>query len=110
MASLGILTTGRLGFVNMPSIDQNRISARVQMPNDTPVHVTDDRVLRVAAAVDQLRKEFVDPGTGESLIKDAITSSGGRLGSSAFDPRRGSVTINVLDLARVRNRDPKTAR
>ncbi len=97
MASFGILTSGRLGFVNMPSIDQNRISARVQMPNDTPVHVTDDRVLRVAAAVDQLRKEFVDPGTGESLIKDTITSSGGRLGSSAFDPRRGSVTINVMD-------------
>ena len=97
MGSIGILTSGRLGFVNMPAIDQNRINARLQMPNDTPVHVTEERVQKVAAAVDQLRSEFVDPGTGESLIHDVLTSSGGRIGRSGFDPRQGSVTINVLD-------------
>jgi multidrug efflux pump subunit AcrB len=97
MGSIGILTSGRLGFVNMPAIDQNRINARLQMPNDTPVHVTEERVQKVAAAVDQLRREFVDRGTGESLIHDVLTSSGGRIGRSGYDPRQGSVTINVLD-------------
>ncbi len=97
MASVGILTSGRLGFVNMPAIDQNRINARVQMPSDTPVRITDERVQQVAAAVEQLRKEFVDPGTGESLIRDMITSAGGRVGRPGYDPRNGSVTINVLD-------------
>lgn len=97
MASVGILTSGRLGFVNMPAIDQNRINAHVQMPGDTPVHITDERVVKVAAAVDQLRKEFVDPVTGESLIRDMLTSSGGRIGRPGFNPRTGSVTINVLD-------------
>jgi len=97
MGSLGVLTSGRLGFVNMPAIDQNRINARIQMPNDTPVHVTNERVLQVAAAVDQLRREFVDPGTGESLIRDMVTSSGGRIGRPGFDARVGTVTINVLD-------------
>jgi multidrug efflux pump subunit AcrB len=97
MASLGILTSGRLGFVNMPAIDQNRISAYVEMPRETPVHITDERVMQVAAVVDQLRKEFVDPGTGKSLIHDMLTSSGGRIGRPGFDPRTGSVIINVLD-------------
>ncbi len=97
LASVGILSSGRLGFVNMPAIEQNRITARLQMPPDTPVQITDDRILRVAAAVEQLRTEFIDPGTGESLIRDMITSSGGRLGRQDFDPRRGSVTINIKD-------------
>lgn len=97
MACVGILTSGRLGFVNMPSIDQNRITARVRMPNDTPVHITDDRVQKVAAAVEELRKEFTDPGTGKSLITDQIASSGGWLGWSQFDSRTGSVSISVVD-------------
>lgn len=97
MASVGILTSGRLGFVNMPAIDQNRINARIDMPRDTPVHLTDERVTQVAAVVDQLRAEFRDPGTGESLIHDMLTSSGGRIGRSGFDAETGSVTINVLD-------------
>ncbi len=97
MASIGLFSSGRLGFVNMPSIDQNRINARIRMPQDTPVHVTDDRVLRVAAVVDQLRKEFVDPGTGESLIRDMVTSSGGWSADPRVDPRSGFVTVNVLD-------------
>jgi multidrug efflux pump subunit AcrB len=97
MGSIGVLSSGRLGFVNMPAIDENRINARVQMPSDTPVHITDERVQQVAAVVDQLRREFVDPGTGKSLILDMVTSSGGRIGRPGFDPRVGSVTINVLD-------------
>lgn len=97
MGSLGLLTSGRLGFVNMPAIDQNRIKAEIQMPSDTPIQVTDERVRKVAAAVDQLRKDFVDPGTGESLIHDMVTSTGGRLSRRGNDPRMGSVMINVQD-------------
>lgn len=97
MASVGILTSGRLGFVNMPSIDQNRIVARILMPADTQVKTTDERVRKVAAVVAQLRNEFVDHGTGKSLIRDMITSSGGWTGSSDVEPREGYVTISVLD-------------
>lgn len=97
MGSVGILSSGRLGFVNMPAIDENRINARIQMPSDTPVHITDERVVQVAAVVDQLRKEFVDPGTGESLIRDMITASGGWVGRPGLDARQGFVTISVLD-------------
>jgi multidrug efflux pump subunit AcrB len=97
MGSLGYFKSGRMGFVNMPSIDRNRINARIQMPRDTPVPVTDQWVLHVAAAVDQLRKEFVDPGTGESLIGDVLTASGGWAGRPGVDSRTGFVTIGVTD-------------
>lgn len=97
MASLGYFKSGRLGFVNMPSIDRNLINAQIQMPRETPVEVTDLRVKQVAAAVGQLRGEFIDPGTGESLIGDMITSSGGWVGRPQIDPRTGFVTIAVTD-------------
>ncbi len=97
MGSIGILSSGRLGFVNMPAIDQNKINARVEMPSDTPVAVTEARVQQVAAAIPQLRKEFVDPGTGKSLVLDAVTSSGGWIGGGGFDARRGYISVNVLD-------------
>ncbi|MCP5533566.1 MAG: efflux RND transporter permease subunit [Akkermansiaceae bacterium] len=97
MAATGYIESGALGFVNMPSIDRNRIVAQVRMPRDTPVEVTDERVKTVESAVAELRREFVDPGTGESLISDALTSSGGWSGHPGVDPRTGFVTISVLD-------------
>jgi multidrug efflux pump subunit AcrB len=97
MGALGYFKSGRLGFVNMPSIDRNRIIAQVQMPRDTPVEKTDQRVDLVASKLEQLREEFKDPGTGESLIGDAITSSGGWGGSPMVDERMGFVTIAVTD-------------
>jgi multidrug efflux pump subunit AcrB len=97
MASLGYFTSGALGFVNMPSIDRNKINAQIQMPRDTPVEVTDQRVLHVAKAVETLRKEFVDPGNGKSIIGDTVTSSGGWAGRPGVDSRTGYVTISVID-------------
>lgn len=97
LACLGIIQSGRLGFVNMPSIDRNRITAQVTMPRETPLAVTDERVKRIAAAVDRLRAEFRDPGTGESLIRDVFTASGGWSGWSGADPRQGFVAISILD-------------
>lgn len=97
MASVGYIQSGALGFVNMPSIDRNRIVAVIRMPRDTPVEVTDDRVRVVEEAVAQLREEFIDPGTGESLITDMLTSSGGWSGRQGVNPRQGFVTIAVMD-------------
>ncbi len=32
MGAIGYFSSGTLGFVNMPSIDRNRINAQVRMP------------------------------------------------------------------------------
>jgi multidrug efflux pump subunit AcrB len=97
MAATGYFSSGALGFVNMPSIDRNRIVAQVRMPRDTPLETTDARVKHIAAAVDQLKAEFIDPGTGKSLIEDVLASTGGWSGRPNSDPREGFVVISVTD-------------
>ncbi len=97
MASVGYFSSGKMGFVNMPSIDRNRIVAMVRMPTDTRLEQTEIRTRQVAAALDQIKQEFTDPATGESLITDTLTSSGGWSGSDGVDPRQGFVVIGVTD-------------
>ncbi|MGB0291060.1 MAG: efflux RND transporter permease subunit [Luteolibacter sp.] len=97
MACLGYASSGAMGFENMPSVDRNTVRAYVRMHRDTPVEATDERVKRVHAAVEQLREEFVDPGTGKSIIENDLTSSGGWPARSRIDPHTGYVVINVTD-------------
>lgn len=97
MAAVGYFQSGRLGFVNMPSIERNRIIAQIQMPRDAPVSLTDSRVRYVESKIAQLRKEFVDPGTGQSLIGDVATASGGWMGRPQVDERMGFVVLSVTD-------------
>ncbi|MDX1679511.1 MAG: efflux RND transporter permease subunit [Akkermansiaceae bacterium] len=94
---MGYVESGAMGFENMPSVDRNRIRAYVRMHRDTPTEITNERVQQVAAAVDQLRKEFVDPGTGESLIEHCMTAAGGWTGSPRHVSYMGFVTIGVTD-------------
>lgn len=97
MISLGIFRSGRLGFTSMPAIDKNRIIAEVRMPRDTAIEVTAERVGRVVAAVERLKQEFIDPGTGKTLIEDVLTSTGGWSGWDGVDPRQGFVVLAVTD-------------
>jgi multidrug efflux pump subunit AcrB len=48
MASIGYFSSGKTGFVNMPSIDRNRIMAMVRMPTDTQIAGTEERTSYVA--------------------------------------------------------------
>lgn len=100
LCSIGVIRSGRLGFQNMPALDKNRIIAQIVMPRDTPLAITDERVLYIKEKAEQLKKEFVDPGTGKSLITDVLTSSGGWAGWNGFDARQGFVVLGVLDPSR----------
>lgn len=109
MASIGYFTSGKMGFVNMPSIDRNRIVAMVRLPGDTKVEHTEVRTRQVAAALDQVKKEFTDPATGESLITDTLTTSGGWSGYDGVDPRSGFVVIGVTDPGKRSEPGPKNS-
>lgn len=97
LASLGYFSSGKMGFVNMPAIDRNRIVAAITMPNNTRVEQTDVRTQYVADAVTQLKQEFIDPETGESFITDVLTSSGGWSGNDSINPRKGYIVAEVVD-------------
>ncbi|MCW1924125.1 efflux RND transporter permease subunit [Luteolibacter arcticus] len=97
LCSIGVMRSGRLGFQNMPALDKNRVIGQITMPRDTPLAITDERVHYMAEKAEQLKKEFVDPGNGQSLITDVLTSSGGWAGWPGFDARQGFVTLSILD-------------
>ncbi len=97
MASVALIKSGRLGFVTMPNIEKNRLYANIIMPRDAKVADTDILVKQTEKAADQLRKEFVDPGTGKSLINDVLTSAGGWPGRPGVDARSGFVIVTIVD-------------
>ncbi len=97
MASVALIKSGRLGFVTMPNIEKNRLYANINMPREAKVADTDVLVKQTERAAEQLRKEFVDPGTGKSLINDVLTSAGGWPGRPGVDARSGFVIVTIVD-------------
>lgn len=97
MASVALIKSGRLGFVSVPNIEKNRLFASITMPRDAKVEDTEVVVKRAEMAAEKLRQEMVDPGTGKSLIRDILTSSGGWPGRPGVDARTGYVIMTIVD-------------
>ena len=97
MLMFGYCKGGNLGFVSMPTVDRLRVSAYFDLPSDTPLEKTDMYVKRIAAAVDQLRTEFMDGDTGNSLILNVHSETGdAHWHGSEIDETQGQVSVEVL--------------
>ncbi|TWU56838.1 Swarming motility protein SwrC [Rubripirellula tenax] len=96
MLMAGYCAGGRMGFVAFPSVDSTRISAKLDLPADTPLEVTERYVLRISEALDQLKAEFVDPGNGRSLVQHVVRLTGSRRPGSEFDKARGYMAFEVM--------------
>ncbi|MCG8602324.1 MAG: efflux RND transporter permease subunit [Verrucomicrobiales bacterium] len=93
----GYAQGGGLGFVSMPSVDRLRITAYLDLPNDTPLEQTDTYIRRIRDAAEVLKKEFVDEGSGRSLITNVMEEVGDRgRSSTTLDETRGEVAIEIL--------------
>ncbi len=92
----GYCMGGRLGFASFPTVDRPRISAWLDLPDDTTLETTHAYVDRITQAVDQLREEFMDGDTGRSLVVNVMKVSGARWVSSHFDKSRGVVIVELL--------------
>lgn len=93
---VGYCLSGRMEFIAYPSVEQQRISAELDMPNDVPLETTARYMARIEAALDQLRDEFIDPGTGESLVRNVSKLVGAARIHQGFDKSRGAITFEVL--------------
>lgn len=93
----GWIAGGRMKFVSFPSVDTMRITAILDLPDDTPLAVTSDYMDRLQAALDQVRGEFVDPGTGDSLIRNVSLVAGGYGAGSGFDRSQGAISVEITD-------------
>ncbi|MEM7474230.1 MAG: efflux RND transporter permease subunit [Planctomycetota bacterium] len=96
LAMFGYCMGGRLGFVSFPSVDRQRITAMLDLPDSTTLETTTKYMDRILWAVEQLRDEFRDPGTGESLILNVSRTVGARSPSRDFDRTRGYLSVEIL--------------
>lgn len=96
LAMTGYCVGGNMDFVSFPSVDRQRISASLDLPKDTPLSTTVRYVERMEAAVHQLKKEFVDPGSGKSIIQNISYEVGSGRHGSGFDKSRGYVSVEVM--------------
>ncbi|MEM7602006.1 MAG: efflux RND transporter permease subunit, partial [Verrucomicrobiota bacterium] len=88
---------GGLGFVSMPTVDRLRITAYLDLPNDTPLEQTDTYIKRIRDAAEVLKTEFVDKGSGRSLVTNVMEEVGDReRESSTLDETQGEVAIEIL--------------
>ncbi|MCA9217947.1 MAG: efflux RND transporter permease subunit [Planctomycetales bacterium] len=92
----GYCMGGRMEFVSFPSVDRQRISAFLDLPDNTPFATTQKYMDRIGGAIDILKKEFVDPGTGESLIQNVSMVTGSSRAGRDFDKTRGSCSVEIL--------------
>ena len=96
MAGLGYHKSGAMGFVDMPNIERYRISTYLSMIDNTPFEETDQQIDHIAACAEELKKELIDPGTGESLIRDIMTSTGASRWGGPGDPEQGFASVEIM--------------
>lgn len=96
MLMAGYCLSGRMEFVAYPTVDRQRISASLDMPDDTPLEVTGQYMDRIEAAVLKLKKEYIDPGTEEPIVQDISKIVGAARIHRDFDKSRGAIAFEVM--------------
>jgi multidrug efflux pump subunit AcrB len=115
LVALGLVAGGRVKSVMMPSTEADNVYARVTMPLGTPVHETEDAIVRLSAALDELRVELEESLVPDQppIISHVLTMVGSHRGSSPTDrpgeigqPHLGQVS---LELSPAETRDIKAS-
>ena len=96
MVIIGYWAGGRMGFASFPSVENLRISADLNLPNDLPLERTHAYVERITAATEILKKEYTDPGTGETLIRNVARITGSSEFEGRPDSSRAKIVVEVM--------------
>ena len=95
LTAIGYRVGGHIKFADRPKVDRYQIYCSISMPSDTPFEKTDEVILRLTDAAEQLADEFKDPKTGESLITAIMSGTGTTYRRSSLE-NQGMVSIEIL--------------
>jgi len=104
LMALGMVAGGRVKSVMMPTSEADTVYARVTMPLGTPVHETEDAVLRLDAALGELRRQLDEelPAGRPPMLSHVLTMIGAHRGSSPTDrpgeigqPHLGQISVEL---------------
>ncbi len=96
IATIGIMTSGIMGFQSFPSVDRYFIFAKLKMNDGTTFDQTDANVLKISHAAEQLKQQFTDGPGGPSLIGNIMTSTGGWPSWGGQNDARGFVLVEII--------------
>lgn len=96
MAGIGYHKSGAMGFVDMPTIERYRITSYLSMVDNTPFEETVEQIEHIAACAEELKRDLIDPGTGQPLIRDITTSTGSSRWGGPGDPEQGYASVEIM--------------
>ncbi|MCV6626785.1 MAG: efflux RND transporter permease subunit [Cellvibrionaceae bacterium] len=75
---LALISTGWSRFVFFPRIQSDTARAALAMPAGTPYEVTDQVVMRMVNAAQEIQRRYKDEDSGESVVLNIYSSTGHR--------------------------------
>ena len=85
-----------MNFQFIPSSERYFVSADLIMKEGTERHVTEDRVNLILSTIEELREEFIDEGTGESILGNVVSTVGGRRSWGEESDNEAKISIEVV--------------
>ncbi len=98
LAMAGYCMGGHLDFVSFPSVDRQRISAILELPNSTPLETTARYIDRMEAQLLKLQamEEFIDPGSGKPIIQNYRKTIGGSSPGRSYEKSVGGISVEIM--------------
>ena len=95
---MSYVISGRFGFTFFPRVQSETARATLQMQTGTTEEQTRLQILRMAKVAAQLQQKYTDPVTGQSVIKNILTSVGWRAGRKprSGNPELGQVSLELV--------------
>ncbi len=92
---MSYVVSGRYGFTFFPRVQSETARATLLMQTGTPEAETARQIGRMTAIAEDLKQKYTDPATGESVIRNVLTSMGWRAGRK---PRNGNPELGQVSL------------
>ncbi|MDH3280237.1 MAG: efflux RND transporter permease subunit, partial [Gammaproteobacteria bacterium] len=73
---LTLVFSGWIGFIFFPRVQSETARANLIMSTGTPFEITSSHIDRMTVAAERLRDQYVDPDSGESVIKNILATYG----------------------------------
>ncbi len=90
--------SGRFGFTYFPRVESETARATLTMQAGTPVATTAAHIARIENAAVQLQRKYTDGATGESVVKNILTSVGWKAGGGRSSPTGSNAEVGQVSL------------
>ncbi|MEO5365735.1 MAG: efflux RND transporter permease subunit [Magnetococcus sp. WYHC-3] len=90
-----LVAGGHVHFVFFPRVQSEIARATLTLPPGTAFEVTQRHIQHMAKAAEELRDQYRDPITGDSVILDILALAGSSGGSGSGQPHEGRVYFEI---------------